>query len=209
MSQLVPLSTPVPSPEDWARLHALMLHLWREREDPEIPKPPVPLILAGAAFSSARDIRRRWGDFICWANENALAELFLGALPPAPTEDFAERLAGVSEEGRGWWPSFGEQYHEPKKRPSKESAAAALRRLIEGWPQVAGHEIAPYTRPVCFRGSKLRRLVVFADVDSLPPWGSWSYIRFNPLSFTNFRKSVNVAIAPLEVDVIDFREIKK
>jgi hypothetical protein len=67
--------------------------------------------------------------------------------------------------------------------------------------------MAAVTTPLCFTGRKRRRLVcdIYGDPNrSLPPWGSWEAIAENPQAFTKLRRSVNRAIAPLEVDHIDF-----
>ena len=205
MGTLIHDSTPVPKPVDWARMHSLLSKAWKEKADPTIPQPPVPLILAGAAFSKASDIRQRWKALIWWTNDHGFSEALLGALTPPPVEDIAERIAGVSEDGQGWWPTFGDQYEKPKIRPSRDSVAAALKTLHEHWPDVAGPEISPHTKPYRFSGSKSRRLVVIADEAYAPPWGSWSFISKNPRTFTSFREAVNSAISPLAVDVITFR----
>lgn len=204
MGALIPDSTPVPMPWDWAQLYGLLSNAWAEKADSGVPEPPVPLILAGAAFSSAMAIRQRWVELIHWSNNNGFAEIFLEALPPPPLEDVATRIAGVSVDGSGWCPEFGEQNHEPKIRPSKEAVAAALKTLQAQWAEVVGHKISSHTRPHRFTGSKLRRLVVIADENYSPPWGSWYFIEKNPRTFTAFRKSINAAISPLEVDTVTF-----
>ena len=191
-------------PPDWAKIHAALSEAWERRADSNIPKPPVPLILAGAAFSSASEIRRRWIDFVDWANDFGFAEVLHANLGRAPEIDVAEQIAGVSEDGRGWWPVYGEQFHKPKLKPSKEAVASALKLLSTRWAEIAGDELARFTRPLKFTGRKYRRLVVCADPEFRPPWGSWYFAFDNPRAFTRFRRAVNDAISPLEVDVIDF-----
>ena|SRR5712691_6605328 len=104
MQHLVSEATPVPRPADWARLHELLTQEWQARGDQAIPKPPVPLILAGAAFSTAAAIRQRWRDLVSWANEHGFAATLAANLPPPPGVDVADQIAGVSADGRGWWP---------------------------------------------------------------------------------------------------------
>lgn len=97
------METPVPLPHDWAHVHALLAEAQRSAAEPNIPNPPVPLILAGAAFSSANQIRRRWTDLVEWANTYGFVEILRAALPPPPDFDVADHFAGASEDGSGWW----------------------------------------------------------------------------------------------------------
>src|SRR5688572_1940656 len=123
MQTYVPEATPVPNPHDWARLHSLLTRAWAAKQDKRIPKPPVPLVLAGAAFSTAEAIRRRWRDMVAWANEHGFAPVLLAHLPPLPDGDVAEKIAGVSADGRAWWPEYGEQHHPARPKPSKQALA--------------------------------------------------------------------------------------
>jgi hypothetical protein len=54
-----------------------------------------------------------------------------------------------------------------------------------------------------FTGKKKRRLLVFADPQITPPWGSWFALASGAQrrAFTQFRKAVNDAISPLHVDI--------
>ena len=204
MQHLVPEATPVPWPDDWARVHELLTQAWEARGDQTIPKPPVPLILAGAAFSSAAAIRQRWRDLVSWANEHGFSRILAAQLPPPPAVDVADQIAGVSADGRGWWPEYGEQLHEPKVKPTKEALAAALAVLKRRWPEIVGLELSRITRPAGFSGRRSRRLLVSANPAVSPPWGSWYSAASDPRSFTSFRRAVNQAIAPLEVDDVSF-----
>jgi hypothetical protein len=58
-----------------------------------IPAPPVPLILAGAAFSTASAIRQRWNDLFDWAATHGLMATLLALLPPPPDIDVAANIA--------------------------------------------------------------------------------------------------------------------
>jgi hypothetical protein len=109
MTTLLPTSIPVPLPEDWARIHSVLCEARTTSRSSHVPEPPGPLILAGAAFSKASAIRRRWVDLIQWANQYGFAEVLGAHLSPPPDFDVAEHLAGVSEDGRGWWREFGEE----------------------------------------------------------------------------------------------------
>ena len=93
---------PVPEPVVWTRV---FLRLKEAREQNQITnEPPAPLILAGAAFSNASDIRSRWHQLVQWAQCHELTKQLLDAYEaPADNQDVAETLAGVSEDGRNWW----------------------------------------------------------------------------------------------------------
>jgi len=201
---IVPENTPVPRPGDWTMLHGLLTEAWVARQDGRIPKPPVPLILAGAAFSTASAIRERWRELVHWANAHGFAELLAAHLPLPPDVDIAEQIAGVSADGRGWWPEYGEQVHAPAAKPDMEAVDTALSILEAQWPSIVGSELSRNTHPIRFTGRKSRRLVVRANPDAKPPWGSWNFISKEPRSFTLFRKAINEAIAPLGVDDIAF-----
>jgi hypothetical protein len=195
---------PVPLPADWAKIHSQLSKAWILKEDRQIPKPPVPLILAGAAFSSADDIRARWIDLIVWANEYGFSSVLITNLPESPDYDVAERIAGVSADGKGWWPEIGEQFHKPKKMPSKDKIFETMKRLKVEWEEIVGIELGKATIPKKFTGKKARRLVVIANPYFTPPWGSWYSASRNPNAFSTFRKTINAAISPMEVDDIDF-----
>lgn len=129
MEKNISTEIPVPLPTDWINIHSQLSDAWVRRNDIQVTKPPVPLILAGAAFSSASDIRSRWIDLINWANEYGFSAILLNSLPEPPDLDVAESIAGVSTEGKGWWPEIGEQFHKPKHKPSKKTILATLQRL--------------------------------------------------------------------------------
>jgi len=204
MEKNVLTEIPVPLPTDWTKIHNQLLKALMHRNDKQIPKPPVPLILAGAAFSSANDIRARWIDLINWANEYGFSSVLLKNLPKPPSYDVAESIAGVSPDGKGWWPEIGEQFHPSKQKPRKETILATLNRLKIEWKEIVGVEIGRETSPKKFTGKKARRLVVVANPDFSPPWGSWYSVSKNPDAFSKFRKTINKAISPMEVDDIDF-----
>jgi hypothetical protein len=99
---------PVPLPEDWARIHTELQKLRKQRNDANIPDPPVPLILAGAAFSTASEIRSRWVQLIDWVNQHGFVTEMGNIIPPAPEYDVAEKIAGVTEKSdHHWWEVLG------------------------------------------------------------------------------------------------------
>ena len=94
-----------------------------------------------------------------------------------------------------------------KDRPSPEVLEKEMKTLQTRWSEIVGKELSRITQPIAFTGVKARRLLVKADVTSNPPWGGWTYlssIESKRREFTRFRASVNKAIAPHEVDHIDF-----
>lgn len=203
---------PVPYPSDWAHLFQI-LTAERDIRGLTAPNPPRPIILGGAAFSKASEIRQAWVGLVNWAKEYGLEDVLYANLPPAPpsdaldgsiTRDMADRLAGISESGRGWWPEYGEQDHPARQKLSKDVVSKTLARLTMSWMIVVGEEIAEHTRPLRFTGKKKRRLVVSANPRCKPPWGYWDSASFNPAAFMRFRKQINQFILPMEVDDIFF-----
>lgn len=194
-------------PFNWAELHQALLREWAEQRDATIPKPPVPLILAGAAFSSAREIRARWAEFLDWAEKHGFMEVLLAHYQPPEGKDYAERAAGVSEVGRGWWPDTTYWNSEPRARPTQEQVSAALATLQSAWHKIAGEALGTHTRPFAITGKKKRRLVVKMNAAFVPEWGAWDSCELAPVVFRKFRLAVNAAIAPVEVDHIDFDSV--
>lgn len=97
--------------------------------------------------------------------------------------------------------------YEPKACPADAVVAEKLVALCTRWPDIVGENLAAITRPLKFTGDKKRCLVVWADGRAEPPWGDWSSLSsFRPKrrAFTDFRAAINKAIAPMEVDHVQF-----
>ena len=95
---------------------------------------------------------------------------------------------------------------EPAPVPSAAIIAMALTRLKETWPDVAG-ELSRYTCPSRITGKKARRLVILLSPSSPPPpWGDWKRLPDDDSrrAFTKLRKAINAAIAPVEIDHVEF-----
>jgi Dna[CI] antecedent, DciA len=195
---------PVPLPTDWARLHEVLSAEWKRRDDGSIPEPPTPLILAGAAFSTADAVRSRWSALLDWAHGFGFGNVLASNLPPPPEYDVADAIAGVSDSGKGWWPEYGAQFHDPKPKHSRLVASEALKKLQYSWEAVVGQELARSTRPLRISGRKMRHLIVAADPQAKAPWGSWYSASSNRGAFSSFRNAVNEALAPIEVDHVTF-----
>jgi hypothetical protein len=197
-------NTPVPLPADWARLHEMLSIARKSMDRNDIPNPPTPLILSGAAFSTAAAIRERWNELLTWAADYGFVDVLLANLPAPPSIDVPSSIAGIGEDGKGWWPNYGEQVHSQAPKPGKDVVLSAVAVLRAEWPEVAGPELARITEPLRLLGAKKRRLLVAADPSATPPWGTWISAHRNPQAFSLFRQSVNARIAPLAVDEITF-----
>lgn len=94
----------------------------------------------------------------------------------------------------------------PRERPTDDKLVELLTRLQERWPMLIGATLAGVTKPIAFSGRKKRRLVVLADPNASPPCGTWQALAEAPArsAFTSFRAAINRALAPHEVDHVDF-----
>ena len=191
----------IPYPHNWHQLYEMLTG--RRRNLSGGWEPPLPLILAAWHDSTPLDKQLRFKEHIEWAeNHNQLDEvgLFLRSLPEEKWYHFEELPSGD-----GVYYGFFGWDTEPKERPRDDEVAASLEKLKECWLEIAGVELAKNTEPIGFTGKKRRRLVVRANANHQPPWGSWNSLAWgNRRAFTQFRRTVNYLIAPLEVDHIDF-----
>ena len=188
-----------PNPRTWHDIHA-RLSKAAMLASPRILPPPRPLILAGWNFSSDLEKKKRWDDTVEWANTHRLNHL-IGEIPEG--EMYKVDLGFLLMPLLCINPYPNWNYESKPPLPTK-LGVELLARLRDGWAGIAG-PIADSTQPRNFSGKKWRRLVVLADADIRPPWGSWSRIdRSLAQHFRDFRRSVNRAILPHEVDHIDF-----
>lgn len=194
-----------PQPPKWDEVyrhlldaHEALVREARETGNAPPPPPPTPLILGGWVFTSSEDKHCQWERTVEWARRHGESNVVEGL----DDEDFAVWHVPAS----AWVPpGFGQPPEEPKPRPSDDAVDGALRSLRERWDSIAGPELAAVTYPYKFTGRKRRRLVVLANPNATPPWGSWGSARDAPSTFTAFRRAVNRAIAPLHVDHIAFK----
>jgi len=164
---------------------------------------PVPLILGGWAYSNDIEKMQRWEETVAWAGKNGCADLV-----EAPSGDF---YYGDEPTSYTVGPLGGPMYRawdfEKKDQPQSNQIAQHLKMLVSHWEDIVGPELARVSSPLAFTGAKARRLLVRADGTVRPPWGGWSYIsniEAERRAFTRFRASINTAIAPHEVDHVDF-----
>jgi hypothetical protein len=168
------------------------------------PSPPVPLILAGWVYGNDLEKMNRWGETVVWADSNGCADL----VSNIPEQDFycvdCPTTYAVGPRGG---PMIRPRDSQTKSRPASEELAKHMDILISRWPEIVGQELTSITRPVAFTGAKARRLLVLADAAAVPPWGSWASLSTQEperRTFTDFRSAINAAIAPHQVDHIDF-----
>jgi len=168
------------------------------------PLPPRPLILAGWVFSNDIDKMQVWEETVDWAVQNGCANL----VTDIPDSDFyyveCPSNYAVGPYGNPYYLTWNS---EAKSRPSSEQIEHLIDYMLSHWSEIVGNDLASITRPLAFTGRKARRLLVLANADTTPPWGGWASRSANESerrTFTKFRASINKAIAPHEVDHIDF-----
>lgn len=190
-----------PNPIPWSAVYQRLLHVGKTR--PDLPKPPVALVLNGWVFSNDSEKMERWQETLRWA-EKAGCESITSCL----SEDDFYHTEEVTNYRIG--PLGGPMHRtwdfETKKRPEPEVLDAVLQRLMEHWPDLATG-FSACTHPVGFSGEKARRLVVAVSAQVSPPWGTWESLSNDEAkrrTFTTFRKAINESLHPHEVDHIDF-----
>lgn len=186
-------------PAAWklAEIAETLYHAWMAGGS-KGPRPPHILICGGWAFSGDMEKHQRWVSLVEWAEERGLSHL-IPRLAPNEIYTAPDLSGGI------WWDDWFTT--PPQTRPTDEAVAAALECLRANWEAIAGPSLAAYTWPLRFTGRKMRQLLLTADPEYGPPWGEWRSLPPDDrrLTFTAFRRAVNDAIAPLEVDHIDFR----
>jgi hypothetical protein len=191
-----------PQPSTWNEVYKRLLQVAASR--PDLREVPVPLILAGWAWSNDLEKMDRWEMTVQWAKEAGCEEI----VTAIADGDF--RFVHVPtdyEVGPSGGPMYRPWDFERKDRPEESVLTAALAKLSIEWPAIAAG-FAVDTRPLCFSGDKARNLAVTILLNaSPPPWGNWhkrSNVEAERRTFTNFRRAVNKAIYPHEVDHIEF-----
>lgn len=191
-----------PNPKPWHDLfERLTAHAQMRPCVP--PSPPKPLILTGWVYSNDVEKMRRWEETVAWAISNGCANIV-----EIPDQDFyyVEKPTSYAVGPLGG-PMYRPWDFKAKDRPPPHQVLEHLEALRSRWRDIAGPELARITRPLVFTGAKARRLLVQADAGARPPWGGWSQlsaVESERRTFTCFRASINRAIAPFEVDHVDF-----
>jgi hypothetical protein len=147
---------------------------------------------------------KRWEETAAWAENNGCTEL-IGEIPD---HDFYCVDNPTSYEvGPMGGPMYREWDFDTKERPGSEKLTHHMEALRSRWPEIVGHELGRFSRPVSFTGKKARRLLVSVDGVAKPPWGGWAHLSAKEeerRTFTRFRAAINEAIAPHEIDHVDF-----
>lgn len=192
-----------PFPQTWITVFE-HLETYARTHSCEPPEPPPPLVLSGWTYSNDLEKAQRWEATVDWARRNGCD----GLLANLPDTEFlvssilpGYELGTLGERTRpGGSPPFG-------IRSSVLIQAAWLELLQRRWLMIAPEDLATRMRPLAFVGVEFRSLLVEADVRLRPPWGTWTEINADQPSrraFRAFRAAVNRAIAPHEVDHIEF-----
>jgi len=191
-----------PQPNVWNDVYKRLLQVAAGR--PDMREVPVPLILAGWAWTNDVEKMDRWEMTVQWAKEAGCEEI----VTAIADEDFRfVRVPSDYEIGPSGGPMYRTWDFERKERPEETVLTAALAKLVAEWADIAVG-FAADTRPLRFCGEKARKLLVAVSFNaSPPPWGKWymrSYVEVERRTFTTFRRAVNKAIHPHEVDHIEF-----
>ncbi len=191
-----------PNPIPWKKLYQQLCH-FAESKPMSTDKPPSPLILSGWNFSNDKEKQERWKAMVRWANQYDCDDL----LSRLSDSDFYFTCELTDYQvGPMGGPLRRPWDYEQKKRPRFEDSHEMLSTLKANWEEIGG-SISLFTSPKRFSGNKLRRLVVSVTGEGNPPWGNWdnrSSDEEKRRSFTFFRKRINDAIKPMEVDHVSF-----
>jgi hypothetical protein len=191
-----------PELNKWYSIYKNLRNAW-ENAGGECPPPPMALILSGWNCTNDYEKARQWKDTVEWAGRFGFGQL----IPEVSPEDsyLVEELSPYYLGPTGKPVKLDWDY-DAKETPSPEDIARSFRALQENWNSIVGPDLAKIISVQGFHGRKKRRLIVQADMTAVPPWGTWTSLVSDERrrSFTQFRAAINKAIAPLEVDHIDF-----
>ena len=168
------------------------------------PFPPSPLILGGWVYSNDVAKMDRWGETVAWASANGCAEIVNEI---AHSDFYFVESLSTHTVGPLYAPMYRPWDYETKTRPSTEDLDRHFETLVSTWSEIVGEELSVATRPKAFTGRKARRLLVYASAHIRPPWGTWLQLSeevSKRRAFTKFRASISSAIAPHEIDHVDF-----
>ena len=193
-----------PNPAVWAKVGKKLLRASGATRFQSPDAPPIPLVLSGWWYTNDLDKKIRWEETTRWAAERGLDHI----IDELGTEDFyyTSEISTYEISPVGG-PMYRRWDSTEKQRPSDEEICAALKRLRTDWQAIVGSRLGEISRPVEFTGAKARRLIVEFDPQTTPPWGDWNQRSAEEdarRSFTTFRKAINAAISPLEVDHVEF-----
>ncbi len=193
-----------PNPEVWTAVFERLAE-YAKRRPCSPPSPPKILILAGWNGTNDIEKKERWEETVAWAKANDCADI-VERIPD--TDFYVVETPSTYVVGPFGGPMYRPWDFESKTRPTLEQLKSHLRRLQSRWGEiVTDAAISRATKPIAFTGPKARSLLVQADPAVQPPWGSWSQlskIESERRMFTAFRSAINKAIAPHEIDHVQF-----
>ena len=166
--------------------------------------PPRPLILAGWVYSNDQQKGACWAEYVRWAEANGCQEL----LEISQTDFYVTDTPTTHEVGPMGGPLYPHTTHDPKPYPDKLELSIMMTKLQCIWASIAGASLAGATKPLQFTGEKSRALLVAANSEFTPAWGSWTHLSKTAADravFSELRTNVNEAIYPHEVDHIKFK----
>ena len=193
-----------PNPMAWDRVYRTLRDRWAANRHGA--SPPVPLILNGWVFSNDAQKKDRWEQLVEWAVERGWdADVVV-----PQSEFYCVEEIDSGRVGPIGGPMFLPWRFTAARKPTAAEVRAAEDLLRRDWENVAGLLLARITTPLGFTGRKKRRLLVEAHFSSPAPWGTWNTLSSDERrrEFTQLRFAVNEAVAPLEVDHIDFIPIR-
>lgn len=192
-----------PLPYVWHQIYQSLHNAWESTGQTFFP-PPRPLVLSGWNFSNDIEKKQRWDLTVAWAKESGFDQLIPELTPEESYSVYEPTSYTIGPMGG---PIFLRWNFNSRVRPSPDMVNQVFQRLKDTWIDVVGCDLAIVTKPLRFTGRKRRRLLIWSDPNSSPPWGSWrerSRMEEERHTFTYFRQRINEAIKPLEVDHIDF-----
>mgnify|MGYP006280853949 CR=1 FL=1 len=108
------------------------------------PQPPIPLVLAGWAFSNDHQKLQRWRETVEWAERNSCLDI-VGSIPP--DEYYYASPVTVYEVGPAGGPMYLPWSFESKPRLAENDKALLLERLKSNWEEIAGASLSRVTAP--------------------------------------------------------------
>jgi len=191
-----------PQPGKWHEIYEMLKTAW-QKAGAIGSKPPVPLILAGWNYSNDVEKKIRWEDMLDWAKE----QNFLHLIPELSAEEsyFVDEPSNYQISPMGS-PMFLDWNFTQRNTPTEQEVNQAIKILKEKWSEIVGKDLGAITVPLRITGKRKRRLLVFANHDSEPSWGTWFELANDNRrrAFTYFRRAINDTISPLHVDHIEF-----
>jgi len=197
-----------PMPIKWNEIYRKLVDECRRRLPQfEDLKPPTPLILNGWVYSNDKEKQDRWNATVKWADDHGLSHLI-----PELSESDIYSVDEITTYTVG--PMGGPMYlawnSEPRTSPGRLDVENALKILTSNWAEIIGKDYSNFSMPQRFTGARKRRLVVSVKVNTKAPWGEWAFLQNDESRrvFREFRRKVNGAIKPLEVDHVDFEIVQ-